>query len=208
VLPTSAANWFAEHCPTLEVVQAVGGEAALSVEVLEAAEQAAESCAADPPTIPEPQDGQTYIVTPQQALEVEPGQARELEVIGRYDDQPFRGPIDIVLFPCANADVTGAGPDTFADADGDGAADGFGSTDTGFARIALLNGNDIADTAVVVGAAPDPESGVLTFTLFSSEPDCTVPVVIDGNGNGQFDVDAEGRPLEPYGVGKVTWRSP
>ncbi|HUG84349.1 MAG TPA: cell wall-binding repeat-containing protein [Euzebya sp.] len=209
VLPTTVQSWFLQHCPTLDVIQAIGGEAAISIPVLSQAVEAAEACTdapPPPPPVPEPQSGPTYVVSPQEVVQREPAQAFEFQVTGRYDGQSFTGPIDIVLFPCANADIAGAGADFFTDADGDGGADGFGTTDTGFARVAVVNEVDISDTTVVVGAEPAAD-GILHFTVYSAEPDCIVPVVIDGNGDGAFNVDADGRPLEPYGLGQIFWQS-
>lgn len=108
----------------------------------------------------------------------------------------------IALFPCANVDATGGR--RFDDNDNDLVADELGSTDTGFAPIAVVNGNDIADTNVVRSVSP--QGGEITFRLFSRAADCTVPVVFeDVDGDGQLDVSYDGRAAEPYNLGMASW---
>lgn len=48
---------------------------------------------------------------------MEAGEPMELSVGAGYDGEPFTGPVDIVLFPCADFDPT-TSPVTLADADG------------------------------------------------------------------------------------------
>lgn len=200
LLTETTSAWLRDACPTLALLQVVGGTDAVTVEVANGAEAAAESCEepADPGT------GQTFAVAPMQPLTADPGEALDFSVTRRYDEEPFTGPVDIVLFPCENAEITGAAPDRFADADGDGAADGFASTDTGQARIATVNGEDIPDQAVVGAVGPD-DDGTLDLRLASQAEDCTVVVVVNGDDDGEFDVDADGHPVEPYGVGRASW---
>lgn len=200
VLPDTAERWFVDRCDTLAVVRAVGGERAVSTAVLEEAEVAAESCAG---TEPETNPAHVFLVSPQEAIEADVGDAFTFEVFGRTDDQPFTGPVDLILFPCEGNSVTGAGPATFSDADGDGAADGLGTSDTGAALITSYEGIAHDDTSVV--AAEPGDDGVLTFQVAADAADCTIPVVVDGDGDGAFEVDAEGRPIEEFGVAKIAW---
>lgn len=204
LLSEETGSWFTANCPTIEVLQIVGGRAAVSVDVANSAEAQAESCGDD--RSPTPVSGQTFRVTPQQALEAAAPTSFDFTVADRVDDQPFTGPIDLILFPCASANVTGAGPDRFADRDGDGAADGFASTNTGNARIAVVNGTDVDDTTIFL-AAPD-EDGDVDVRLASQDADCTVLVAVTGNGNGQLDLDDDGRPVEEYGVARARWTDP
>lgn len=204
VLSEETGRWFADNCATLEVLQVVGGTAAVSVAVANAAEGLAESCGTAGPQTP--LSGQTYEVLPQESLEAAAPTTFDFQVAGRYDDQPFTGPVDLILFPCASANVTGSGPDRFADRDGDGAVDGFASTNTGNARIAVVNGVDVQDTTLFL-AEPD-EDGDIDVRLASNEADCTVLAIVNGNGNGQLDVDEDGRPVEQYGVGRARWTDP
>jgi hypothetical protein len=108
--------------------------------------------------------------------------------------------------PCENADVVGSGADTFADADGDGTADGLGSSDTGAAAIVRVNGTATeGGTGVVRGVGPDGD-GDLDLVLRADAADCAVLVVWeDADDDGAFDVPGDGRPAEPYGVGQASW---
>ena len=137
LLGEQAGSWFTESCPTLEVLQIVGGPEAVSVDVANGAEGLAESCADngdggdDTPAVT-----QTYTVTPQQALSTEAPGVHDFTMARRYDGEPIDGPLDLVLFPCENADVTGSDVDTFVDADNDGDADGSDIDDTDPGRLA------------------------------------------------------------------------
>lgn len=204
LLGEHAATWFSDHCPTLEVLQVVGGTEAVSLDVANGAEGLAESCSGDGDDGEDtPAMTQTYTVTPQQALSTEAPGVHDFTVVRRYDGEPIDGPLDLVVFPCENADVTGADVDTFVDANDDGDADGFATTDTGQARIAQVNGEDVRDSTIHL--AEVDEDGDIDVRLASQAPDCTVLVVVDGNGNGALDLDANGTPVEQYGVGKAEW---
>ena len=186
------------------MLQVIGGEAAVTSSVANGAEGLAESCDGDGGS-EGPTTAQTYEVVPQQALSTEAPGTHDFTIARRYDDTPLAQDeaLDLVLFPCGSADVTGGDADTFADADGDGDADGFASTDTGQARIAVVNGEDVEDQAILQ-ATPD-EDGDIDVRLASDAADCTVMVVVDGNGNGALDLDADGTPVEAYGVGPAEW---
>ncbi len=97
LLGEEAGGWFVENCPTIEVLQVVGGTAAVSPEVANGAEGLAESCGEAPPEIPE--TGQTFEVQPMEALEGEAPTTFDFEVARRTDGQPLDGPLDLILFP-------------------------------------------------------------------------------------------------------------
>jgi hypothetical protein len=84
------------------------------------------------------------------------------------------------LFSCANVD-TDELPATFADADGDGLADGIGSSDTGQAYIRDVNGEPTEGQVKMVPNV-EPEDGRITFTVIAAEADCVVPVAFDDRG--------------------------
>ncbi|WP_370326133.1 cell wall-binding repeat-containing protein [Euzebya sp.] len=157
----------------------------------------------------DPDDGlnptQVYRVEPQQRIDAAAGQTADLTVDGRFDGAPITRGLDVILFPCSSTDVLGSGPDTFTDADGDGGADGFtagtGSSDTGAMLITAINGQTIeARTAVGGVQAVD---GQIDIRVAAESADCATVVVVAGDGNGKFDVDAQGVPTEDYGVGQV-----
>lgn len=207
VLPDTATAWFTEECDTLEAVRAVGGEAAVATSILEQAEQAAESCAADGDTDDEPTDDPdnlAYVVEPLEATEIEAGAEIAYQVTGRYDGAPLPDSLDILLFACDTTTRDASGRATFTDADGDGGADGLGTSDTGAAEFVTVEGDPVDADGSVVGMDPGAD-GVLSFRLTAEAEDCTVPVVLVGDGNGQVDVDEQGRALEEYGAGRVAW---
>ena len=167
-----------------------------------------------------PATQQTYVVEPLEAVVADVGDTAEVRVTGRYTDDGLADldadTLDLALFPCARADVTGGDADTFRDDDGDGAADGLGVTDRGNAAFALLNGQDIRDPSERVSRMLDPQDllydaivrdGEISVTLASpTGPDCAVIVTWDDDGDGQFGVggsDVGEVPVEPYGVAQV-----
>ena len=200
-LSEPTADWLAAQCSNVDAVRAIGGRAAVSADVLEAAERAAEDCHDG-----EGETDQTYIVAPQEAIEADPGYEQDYSVSGRYDDQPFEGPIDIVLFPCGQVDnVEGSGDPRFQDTNDDGMADGIESTDTDAAVITYATGTDDPGQKGKRDANPD-EDGTVDFGVASDAADCAVPTVFrDANNDSALNVDADGAPTEPYGVGKIRW---
>ena len=201
-LSPPTARYLATQCGAVQVVRAVGGREAVSTATLEAAEVAAEDCHPEPPLA---EDGQTYIVAPQEPLSFPAGAEVQFDVPRRYDGQPFTGPVDVALVPCANADIVGAARDVFADRDRNGVLDGLGTSDSGAAAIIGVNGAPPSTSPVVVrGVGPDGD-GDLDVSLRSSA-DCAVVLVWhDADGDGQFDVTGDGFGAEPYGVGQVEW---
>lgn len=198
VLGQNTAAWLEAECPQISTIRAIGGQAAVSTPTLQAAEQRAESCHAGAET------EQTYMVAPMEAVEADVGSRFEAEVIGRYDDAAFTGPVDVAIFPCAYTDVVGAGPDTFQDADGDAAADFRGESDGDSAAIVDVNGDQTGPAGYVDDA--EPVDGTLAIGLRASAEDCVVVTVWDdADGDGQLDVDSDGQPTEPYGVTEIAW---
>lgn len=193
-------NWLSERCSAVEAIRAVGGEAAVTTAALDRAVTAAEDCH-------RAGEGQTYIVAPQEAIELDPGQSREFEVIGRYDDEALTGPVTVALFPCQNVDnVPGQGTPQFADADNDGDADAIGWSDTGQALILEASNSAEAGPSRVHTEVTPEDDGFIHYTVHSEAVDCTVPVVFDdANEDGDLNVDAAGNPFEDYGVAHVSW---
>lgn len=198
VLGQNTAAWLEAECPSISTIRAIGGQAAVTTATLEAAEQRAESCHAGTET------EQTFMVAPMEAVEADPGARFEAEVIGRYDDASFTGPVDVAIFPCAYSDVVGAGPDTFQDADGDQAADFRGESDGDSAAIVDINGEPVGPAGYVGDAIP--EGGTLPIGVLAEAADCVVVAVWeDLDGDGHLDVDGNGEPTEPYGVTEIAW---
>lgn len=196
-LGAATGDWMAAHCPDVEVVRAVGGELAISPGTLDDAVDAARRC--------HDGTGQTYIVSPQEPIQADPGHEQDFAVSGRYDDQAFTGPVDIVLFPCGQVDVVGEGQPRFTDADDDGKADGIEATDTDAAVITYATGTDDPGEKGKRDAHPD-DDGLIGFGVASDATDCAVPTAFaDRNDNSALDLDADDRPVEPYGVGRIGW---
>lgn len=194
---TSLRDWLVDHCGSIELVAAVGGEAAVTRDALDTVEASSECTPAEPQG-PQPD----FTMEPAQAREVAAGTTVQVQVTGRADGSALDGPLDVVLFPCAGSEVTG-GSHRFADADDDDAADGFGTTDTGNAVITHVNGEDVQDGPGVASVAP--QDGTISVQLDSSDADCAIVVVVDGNGNGQLDLDADGHPVEDHGATLTRW---
>lgn len=151
---------------------------------------------------------QTYLVAPQEPLSGAPGSELEFSVLARYggDADGVRQSLHVALFPCARVG-TDQLPATFADADGNGIADGRGATDAQTAEIASVNGQaQPAGTRFVASVTPGAD-GRISFTLGSAGPDCAVPVVWDDRPPvDELRVDATGLAANPYGIGLASWR--
>lgn len=151
----------------------------------------------------EPRTSQSYIQAPQEVITAQPGHTFEIDVVG-FDEPGNPAPVHIALFPCDVAAPADPDHRTFRDDDGDGHADGIGTTDTLSARITRLHGT-ATDTAQVPDVNPgeDPQ---IAYAIHSDAPDCTIPVVFhDANDNDQLDVDAEGQPLEHWNYTERAW---
>lgn len=198
VLGENTSTWLEAACPNISTIRAIGGTAAVATSVLEHAEGHAEACHAGTQT------EQTYMVAPMEPVQADPGTTFEAEVIGRYDDAAFTGPVDVAIFPCAFTGIIGPGPDTFQDANGDQAADFRGESDGDSAAIVTMNGDPVGPAGYVADASP--EGGTLAIGARAESSDCVVVTVWDDtDGDGQLDVDGNGEPTEPYGVTEISW---
>lgn len=195
-------RWLRGTCPDVSAVRAVGGTGAITGATLQAAVVAAEACHEDQG----PQSEQTFLVEPQEPIESPAGSRMEIQVGIRYDDQPFTGPVNVAIVPCAEADVVGAGPDTFSDdADDNNVPDGFQTSDTGEAAIIDVNQRSVSPQGQLEGVGPD-EDGSLEVGLIAEGADCVVTVVYDDlDGDDLLDIGDDGVPVEPYGVAQLTW---
>lgn len=191
-------QWLSTECAAVGTIRAIGGEAAVATATLEAAETAAENCHDDTQT------QQTYMVAPMEAVEYDVGTRAPAEVIGRYDDATFTGPVNVAIFPCRYTDVTGSDPDTFQEATGDGNADFLGKSDAGSTAIIDVNGDPVGPAGQVTGVAPT--DGTIEIGLRAEAADCVVVAVYaDENDNRELDVGTDGQPTEPYGVTEISW---
>lgn len=198
LLGQSTADWLRARCPGIGTIRAIGGQAAVSTAVLDAATTEAEDCH------DQTESQQSFLVAPQEPVEVSAGDRYQLDVLNRYD-AAFTGPVNLAIFPCQFAEVIGAGPDTFQDGDLDGHADFIGESDAGSAAIVDVNGATIAAAGQVTDATPT-DDGRIAVGLRAEAADCTVFVIYDDvDGDDELDVDANGEPTEPYGVGVVSW---
>lgn len=190
------AAWLADQCPAIESIRAVGGPAAVADDTL----AAASDCHAG-------RLSHDYVVAPQEPIALEPGKSYRMRGPTR-DDTHFDEAVDLALFPCDNLDkvrIEGRSASRFADADGDGRADGLATTDTDSALIVGIEGHETR-ARVLRDVGPEGTGG-MSFRLASEAVDCAIPVVFDdADGDGHLDVDANGLPLEFYGLGRMEWR--
>lgn len=201
-LGEAAEDFLSAACQSLEVLQAVGGRAALAEDVLAAGEAAAESC--DAPGGGEPAATQVYDIEPMEPRTGVPGE-REAFSLTRRDGQLPDDTVDLALFPFNTANVLGSGPDAFSDEDQDGTADRLGQSDQGAAVFDTLNGVDIADDRILYNAVL--RDGTVSWELNADAPDKVIVVAWTDDGDGLLDIDADGTPTEPYGVGVAEWTS-
>lgn len=193
-------EWLRARCPDVDVIRALGGPAAVSPATLDQAVAAAEECLDR-----QPHTEQSYIQSPQEVATAPPPHTFDVHVSG-FDQPGNPAPVDIALFPCAAADP--AGPDnTFGDANGDGFADGIGTTTTNSAVLASAHGEAVSPTRHLDDVPPNVHDHI-TYTIHSDAEDCTINVVFhDANSNDQLDVDDQGRPLEHWNYGQHVWDS-
>lgn len=195
-----AHTWLNDMCPVVDSVQAVGGPAAVSENVLANAVDAAERCHGE--------DGgtnQTYRVDPQEVRTDTPGTEFRFTVSSRYGDRAFTEGQDVALFPCDA--VTATEPVVrFDDADDDGFADAIATTETNSAAIRQADEEDGTRYAEF-GEDVGHEHGDLVFWVTSDAEDCAVAVVFkDVDDDHRLPVDGQGHPLEHFGVGQVVWQ--
>ncbi|MGI9018447.1 MAG: cell wall-binding repeat-containing protein [Euzebya sp.] len=197
LLPRTALTYFATRCDVIEVVQAIGGQAALSTAVLQSAETAAETCSdlgggsVGDDALPD------FAVTPL-LLETDPGLVDTVSVSGLGDVQS----LDVALFPCDLVQIDGDGSALFPVFSSLGFADGYGTTQTGTSLITGINNANIEDKTVVPGA--QAQDGRLGIQVSAFDPDCAVVVAVPAQGNNPgVPVDSQGRPTVRYGVAEV-----
>ncbi|MFP4514376.1 MAG: hypothetical protein ACLFRV_15655 [Acidimicrobiales bacterium] len=169
---------------------------------------------------PEPTPGsdQDILVAPQEVVTTDVGEPVEISVPSRYDQEDFTGPVDVALFPCTHVPATDS-PVTFSDVNGDGFADGIGSTVADQAYISRVNGEPTGGRELyVAGVRPPSQSmgtgGVvgdddtLRFDVIAGpNADCAVIAVFDNDdGDRQLRVDSQGRAIDPFGVTEVRWQ--
>ena len=187
-------TFFGRNCGTIEVVQAVGGTAAVSTGVLEDAESAAESCPAGGDPLPGGDDAlPDFTVDPTPLLETGVSQLDTVAVT----DLGGLTSLEVAMVRCDAITVDDDGSAVFDDADGDGIADGLPASQAGAAVVTGINNANIEDTQRVVGAVP--EDGRLGIQVTSGAEDCAGLVVWEAAGEG-LPVDGEGRPMTSYGA--------
>jgi hypothetical protein len=158
-------------------------------------------------------NNQTYVMSPMERQSADAGDPIEFSVDRSraeytHGAEPLPGPVrqalHIALFSCANVD-TDELPATFADADGDGLADGIGSSDTGQAYIRDVNGEPTEGQVKMVPNV-EPEDGRITFTVIAAEADCVVPVAFDDRGPAdELRLDLGHRPANAFGFVVADW---
>ena len=200
-LSAPTGTWLAEQCGAIDRIRGVGQEAALSTEVLNDAEQAAEDCHGEG-------TDQTFTVEPQEQISTSPGEAREFEAVRTYDGTDISQPLDVALLPCGTVEEPSDGEFRFADGNDDGFADGIESTDTGEAVITAYENDDVADVKAVRGVEPGGDEAGIQVTVTSDAEDCAAIVFYDdANDNDELDVGDDGLPTEQWGFGLIDWSS-
>ena len=148
---------------------------------------------------------QTFVVAPQEPYDLQPGSEGEFRVSTRYDNSGrMPDTIDVILVDCEAVQDADRGY-RFLDANEDGNADGMVGDEAG-PRIASINGEDYG--SATPGQVYDLRfrEGTARVMAGSDQPTCVHPVFFtDTDGDGALDVDADGAPTDPYGLGKVTW---
>ena len=194
-------TWLNRTCGAIDRIRAVGGTNAVSAEVLENAELAAENCHGD-------QVEQDLVVEPQEIVTTSPGESQEFETVRTYDGATVTAPKDVALLPDDAVNEPADGEFRFEDADGDGYADGIGTSDEGAATITALNNTDVEDATYHQGVEPGGTEAGIQATVTSDAVDAAALVVFDdANGNNELDVDADGLPTEEWGLGIIRWAS-
>jgi putative cell wall-binding protein len=200
VLSPSTEGYLFDLCPQVDAIRALGGTGAVSEQALSEAVSAADQCRDG---VPEEGDAQqSYIVSPQEFIEdAELGHEQRFELSGDADS--LAGATEMALFPCEDVNLQG-GQVWFTDSDGDGFADGVGSSDTGAAWISQIQGVSQSEDQTR-DRAVQPEPGY-SWHIQSNAPDCTIPVVWEGGPHdAELPVDGDGAPTVRFGVGAISW---
>jgi putative cell wall-binding protein len=212
-LPAESETFFEDHADTIERITALGGTAAVSQSVLEAAEDAAEVPATT-------RLNETYTVTPKESATQANGSSRT------YTASVGTTVVDIALVPCANVINGSDGKTRFANSNNntiaDNAARDANAPDEAStpAYISSVNGtarqeqdptinNDYVDDAT-------PSNGAVTFIVSgpsgsSTATTCVIPVVFEDADNADtLSVPATNpaEPSEPFGTGGAVTFAP
>ena len=194
--------WLAEACGAVDRIRGIGQQAALSEDVLNAAETAAEDCHG------EQGSGQDLLVEPQEIITTSPGENREFEVARTYDGADVTTPTDVALFPCDAIREPTDGDFRFTDANGDHLADGIESTETGAATITALNHTDVTDAAYHRDVEPGGGEAGIQATVVADADDCAGVVFFqDTNDDSALNLGTDELPTEPWGFGLIQWGS-
>jgi hypothetical protein len=135
------------------------------------------------------------------------GDNRSYTATGLTAGQAYR----ITLVQCSLVTNTN-GQFSFQDNDGDANAsepedsDGLATAGVVGARIVTVNGAAYAPVAPeTTQSAPavQPVNGAITFVIDATGVGCATPVIYtdQGGANTRLNIDAQGRPTEPFGVG-------
>lgn len=196
----AAVSYLADpSLPFLDAVQAIGGQVAVSRDVLGAAVRVANTRG---PVQEDTAGAPFFAIVPAEEVAASPGQPVVYAVEPRFSEQLLPEVLDLALLPCAAVDISDNVSATFTDADGDGRADGLGATETGQTVFTRVNGTDVPDTTVLydVGVIDNR----LNVEVVGAAPDCAAVLVWDDeDGDGQLRLDQEGDPAAVYGIGQV-----
>lgn len=193
-LGDATGQWLVDRCPDVETIRAIGGPSAVSTTTLGEARGAAADCHG------QPESNQTYVITPQERIQLAPGGDFQFELASfAYGDASVDA-AELALFPCDNV-VNHRGEVTFDDR-GDGYAAGSAETDRQAAWISAIDG-DAQDR----GQRRDPaiDGPGRTWTVTSDRVDCAV-LVAWGPGSerdGELPLDDDGAPTVRFGVGHI-----
>lgn len=195
-------TWLNQACGAVDRIRAVGGTAAVSEQVLEDAELAAENCHG------EQGSDQDLLVEPQEAITTSPGESQEFELVRTYDGGDVTTPTDVALFPCEEIREPTDGDFRFTDDESDGNADGIESTDTDVATITAINGDDVQDVRGARDLEPGGTEAGIQVTVTADADDCAGVVFFeDTNDDSALNLGTDGLPTEPWGFGLIRWVS-
>lgn len=142
-----------------------------------------------------------YTVTPENSTK-RANEGVELTV-KRKDGKAVNRRLSVVSMPCKSVTV-GQGDVLVKPMPNDPRAGlGYGNTDTNRATVTHFMGKPEAKPRRIFTGSP--QNGQFKFTVNATGADCGAFMVIEGNGNGKLDLDAAGRPTEPFGVSNVRW---
>ncbi|MEE8600167.1 cell wall-binding repeat-containing protein [Euzebya tangerina] len=200
-LGSGAVSYLADPTASLpDAVQAIGGTAAVSVDVLAAAIGVTD---ARGPVDSDAGASQFLRLGEDQAVAV--GDAVTIQAEPFFPDQVLPETLAVGLLPCASSSVTINDQLQLekADVDGDGRADALGSTDTGTALIVRSNGESVDGAALLPHVEVQDDQASVALDS-SAGPDCTQVVAWeDEDGDGQLRLTEDGLVAELYGTVEV-----